>query len=157
MRGLEKIYGDRHPDIQTDTHFNTMNRPGLRAGPIENPKGQNYLRKAQFAGLHDFARLLQSFSYLDWEMSQLLASIFLCPGWLGGYKHPLTGPQGRAGQGSIRKINIRSDKLLAIPNKNQFQSTALCLKGQVSICATARWWWWWWWGGREVFGVHSVE
>ena len=35
MRGLEKIYGDRHANTQTDRHFNTMNRPGVRAGPIE--------------------------------------------------------------------------------------------------------------------------
>ena len=40
MRGLEKIYGegtDRHTYIHTHTHFNTVNRPGLRAGSIENP------------------------------------------------------------------------------------------------------------------------
>ena len=39
MRGLEKIYGegtDRQTRRHADTHFNTVNRPGLRAGSIEN-------------------------------------------------------------------------------------------------------------------------
>ena len=35
MRGLEKIYGDRQTYMHPDRHINTMNRPGLRAGPIE--------------------------------------------------------------------------------------------------------------------------
>ena len=40
MRGLEKIFGDRHTYTHTQTHrhFNTVNRPGLRAGSIENTK-----------------------------------------------------------------------------------------------------------------------
>ena len=43
MRGLEKIYGegtDTHTYIHTYTHFNTVNRPGLRAGSIENWEGE---------------------------------------------------------------------------------------------------------------------
>ena len=35
MRGLEKIYG-KGTDRHACTHFNTVNRPGLRAGSIEN-------------------------------------------------------------------------------------------------------------------------
>ena len=35
--GTKKYMGkDKHADKQTDRHINTMNRPGLRAGPIEN-------------------------------------------------------------------------------------------------------------------------
>ena len=36
MRGLEKIYGAGQDDRHAEKHFNTMNRPGLRAGSIEN-------------------------------------------------------------------------------------------------------------------------
>ena len=36
MRGLKKIYEDRHTHTYADRHLNTMNRPSLRAGPIEN-------------------------------------------------------------------------------------------------------------------------
>ena len=37
--GLSNIWGgDRQTCMHTYTHFNTMNRPGLRAGSIENPK-----------------------------------------------------------------------------------------------------------------------
>ena len=36
--GTKNIWGqtDRQTDKHADRHINTMNRPGLRAGPIEN-------------------------------------------------------------------------------------------------------------------------
>ena len=58
MRGLEKIYGDTH----TDTHFNTMNRPGLRAGPIENSISLTSMyRSSDLAGSkHNFFSIINT-------------------------------------------------------------------------------------------------